>query len=77
MRNQFSRRGFIKQTSLGAAGIFFIGKNSSFGRNKISPNEKLNLGAIGTANRAGANLQGVASQNIVALCDIDDHFLSA
>lgn len=40
-----------------------------------SPNEKLNVAAIGTHNRAGANLSGVASQNVVALCDIDEQFL--
>ena len=42
---------------------------------KISPNEKLNLGIIGVANRAAANLEAVSSQNIVALCDVDDDYL--
>jgi predicted dehydrogenase len=42
----------------------------------LSANEKLNVGIIGTANRARSNIAGVESENIVALCDIDDHFLS-
>lgn len=77
MKNQFTRRQFIAKTSVAATGVFFIGKASSFGRNKISPNEKLNIGSIGTANRAGADLKEVSSQNIVALCDIDDNYLTA
>lgn len=77
MKNQFTRRQFIAKTSVFTTGVFFIGKASSFGRNKISPNEKLNIGQIGTANRAAADLKEVSSQNIVALCDIDDNYLAA
>jgi predicted dehydrogenase len=40
-----------------------------------SPNEKLNLGIIGTAGRARGNIQGVQGENLVALCDIDDLLL--
>jgi predicted dehydrogenase len=42
-----------------------------------SPNEKLNLGVIGVAARGGSNLAGVESENIVALCDIDESRLDA
>jgi len=33
-------------------------------------NEKLNIAIIGVGGRGGANLGGVSSQNIVALCDV-------
>ncbi len=42
-----------------------------------SPNEKLNIGIIGVANRGGDNLNGVQNENIVALCDIDDTYLAS
>lgn len=42
-----------------------------------SPNEKLDIGVIGVAARGAANLNGVASENIVALCDIDAQRLDA
>lgn len=77
MENKFSRRQFLRQASVAGAGVFFIGKASSFGRHKISPNEKLNIGMVGVYNRGAANLKEVSSQNIVALCDIDDNYLSA
>ncbi len=75
MKNHFSRRQFIAKGSAATAGLFFIGKSSSFGRNKISPSEKLNIGVIGVEHRAAEDLKGVASQNIVALCDINDTYL--
>src|SRR4051812_46876565 len=39
---------------------------------KISENEKLNIGIIGAGGRGWDNLNGVKSENIVALCDVDD-----
>ena len=35
-------------------------------------NDKLNLAVIGVGGRGAANLNGLANQNIVALCDVDD-----
>src|SRR5713226_5511621 len=39
-------------------------------RGKDSPN-KLNIAMIGVGGRGAANLSGVASENIVALCDVN------
>ena len=69
-----TRRSFLRNTGI-AAGGFWIGTQGAWGRGK-SPNEKLNIGVIGTANRAHADIEGVASQNIVAACDIDDLLLA-
>lgn len=41
-----------------------------------SPNNKLNIAVIGVAGRGGANLGGVAKENIVALCDVDSNKLA-
>jgi len=40
-----------------------------------SRNAKLNIGCVGTANRAAADINGVAAENIVALCDVDRNYL--
>jgi predicted dehydrogenase len=37
-----------------------------------SPNDKLNLALIGLGGRGADNLNSLASENIVALCDVDD-----
>jgi predicted dehydrogenase len=61
---------------LGAAGVF-QGCLSAPRRRAIDPNEKLDLGFIGVANRAAANLEGCADENVVALCDVDETYLAA
>lgn len=46
-------------------------------RRTVSPNGKLNLGAIGVAGRGGEDLRAVSRENIVALCDVDSVKLAA
>src|SRR5437879_5824746 len=75
MNKNISRRRFLSTTAIAGA-AFYIGRSSSFGQGK-SANDKLNIGVIGTHNRAAANVSGVSSQNIVAICDIDDNYLKA
>lgn len=75
MKHSISRRTFLKSSLLTTAG-FWIGTSSGLAR-KVSANAKLNVGVVGTINRAGANLNAVGGENIVALCDIDDHLLAA
>ncbi|MEE9394885.1 MAG: Gfo/Idh/MocA family oxidoreductase [Planctomycetota bacterium] len=41
-----------------------------------SVNNKLRLGIVGTANRGGANLNGVQGEYIAALCDFDSKYLA-
>ena len=39
---------------------------------RVSPNERLNIAAIGVGGICRSNLRACASENIVALCDVDD-----
>lgn len=64
------RREFLKTTTAVSAG-YWLGLQSPASA-ADSPNEKLNLAVIGVGGRGGANLGGVKSQNIVALCDVDE-----
>src|SRR5437763_7913537 len=74
MSRNLSRRDFLQSSALATAGALFAGCQSA--PRKLSANEKLNIGIIGTNNRARANIAGVEHENIVALCDIDDIFLA-
>lgn len=82
IKRPFTRRQFLKQSSIAAA-AFWIGRGSLLAKqenltSKPEPaKDLLNIGIIGTANRAQSNISGVSSQNIVAICDIDDNYLSA
>ena len=61
------RRGFLKTATIAATGVVLGAPSFIRARNA---NEKLNIAIIGSGGRGGANLQGVASENIVALCDV-------
>jgi predicted dehydrogenase len=74
-----NRRKFIIDLGAGAAGVALAGCSSMpmrHARRSISANEKLNIGMIGTANRAKEDLFGVKGENIVALCDVDENYLA-
>ncbi|HEU5117033.1 MAG TPA: Gfo/Idh/MocA family oxidoreductase [Isosphaeraceae bacterium] len=73
MANVIRRREFFRRA--GAAGA--LAWTAPLWADVKSPNEKLNIGVIGTANRASANIDGVRGENIVAICDIDDNYLSS
>lgn len=76
MPSRRNRREFLKQSGL--AGILLAGTGVHSSRVRAqskSPNEKLNFGMIGTSNQARFTIDNVRGENIVALCDIDDHYL--
>ncbi|MBP3957899.1 Gfo/Idh/MocA family oxidoreductase [Gemmata sp. G18] len=60
-----SRRTFLKTSA--AAGAALAAPGFLRARNA---NEKLNIAIIGSGGRGAANLNGVAGENIVALCDV-------
>ena len=77
MTTKTTRRSFLKQSSLAASASLAAPYVSLA---KGSANSKLNVGFIGVANRAGANLKGVSDVkehvHVAALCDIDDAYLA-
>ena len=69
------RRHFLKQSTLAGAGLWVAA--SGVLAKGASPNDKLNLGIIGVGGRGAANLDGLKSENIVALCDVNSDALAA
>jgi predicted dehydrogenase len=74
-RREFLRRAIAAGTATAAMGSATT--LWAAGKPERSPNEKLNIGVIGVAARGAANLNGVAHENVVALCDIDAQRLGA
>ncbi|MGO8696764.1 MAG: Gfo/Idh/MocA family protein [Limisphaerales bacterium] len=73
---QINRRHFIYTSAL-MAGAVDMGLLPAMARpNYKSPNEKLDIAGVGTNGRAASDLEGVSSQNIVALCDVDSNSLA-
>ena len=72
--NRFSRRYFFYGSLLaGAMPAGGFGATPSLkAAGYKSPNEKLNIAAIGAGGRASSDIAGVAGENLVAFCDVDD-----
>ena len=74
MNHHANRREFLKTSALAGAG-FCVADTCAMAQSR-SPNEKLNIGIIGVHSRGAANMAAVASENIVALCDVNKDYLA-
>ena len=68
------RRQFLKSAATAGAGVIILPSGVLSGRN--APSNKLNIAMIGTGGRAGAHFGVALSENIVALCDVDERHLA-
>jgi len=73
MSSKINRRMFLKQSATSGAGLVVL--RSGILEAGRSPNEKLNIAIIGCGGRGRANTKAVQSENIVALCDVDEQAL--
>ncbi len=67
------RRQFLKSTAAGI-GCLIIPSGTLFGAN--TPSNKLNVALIGTWGRGDAHFDTISSENVVALCDVDENHLA-
>jgi predicted dehydrogenase len=67
----WNRRAFLGRTGL-AAGFLIVPSGVLFGA--VSPNEKLNIAGIGIGGQGAWDLEQVAGENIIALCDVDSDY---
>ena len=66
-----SRRQFLYYSALAASAVALPGCVAARPR-RISPNDKLNLGVVGVSGKGSSDMNCCASENIVALCDVDE-----
>jgi predicted dehydrogenase len=64
-----TRRDFLRNAAWSGSGFIILSNSRSV--RSAQANEKLNIAAIGVGGRGAADVNGVAGENIVALCDID------
>ncbi len=70
-----NRRRFLKSASVTAAAASTGFWTSAARAQSTAAIDQLNLACIGTANRAAEDINGVKTESIVALCDVDKNFL--
>jgi predicted dehydrogenase len=67
---EVSRRKFLADAAAGTA-AFMIVPRHVLGRGFTAPSDLLNIAGVGVGGMGRANLINLASQNIVAVCDVD------
>jgi predicted dehydrogenase len=75
MSQHVNRRTFLKHSAALGTGVTIL--KSGILKAGNSPNEKLNIAAIGVGGRGADDLNEVRNENIVALCDVNDKNLAA
>ena len=68
-KKRISRRDFVSTTA--AVGAFTIVPRHVLGRGFVAPSDKLNIAANGCGGKGRSDIDGVAGENIYALCDVD------
>ena len=75
-KSNFNRRDFLRISGgVGAAALTSGVWSELAAAQSTSPNEKLRIACLGTANRAAADVDGIKGENVVALCDVDKNYL--
>ena len=70
-RKRITRRRFVGDVAAGAA--FTIVPRHVLGRGFQAPSDKLHIACIGCGGKGRSDIDGVATENIYALCDVDWH----
>ena len=69
--NHLGRRSFLQKLTLASASLAAFPALLPAVRGENAPSKKLNLAGIGIGGQGAVDLREMASQNIVALCDVD------
>ncbi len=73
-KKEMTRREFVKDAAIVAAGAgaaITVVPRHVLGKGMTPPSDLLNIAGVGVGGMGRANLINLASQNIVALCDVD------
>ena len=72
-----SRRAFVGDVAAASMAFTIVPRHVLGGPGYRAPSDSLNIACIGVGGRGQANLRGVSSENIYALCDVDSRALDA
>jgi predicted dehydrogenase len=65
------RRQFLQQAAAATAGFTIVPRHVLAGSGQAAPSDRLNIAGVGVGGMGRSNLINLASENIVALCDVD------
>jgi predicted dehydrogenase len=67
---EISRRKFVSKVAVTSAGFAIVPRHV-LGKGFAAPSDTLNVAAVGVGGQGRTNLVNLASENVVALCDVD------
>jgi predicted dehydrogenase len=73
-KNLIHRRQFLKSNAAAGIGLIILPSGTLSGAN--APSNKLNVALIGVGGRGRAHQGPISSENVVALCDVDENKLA-
>jgi predicted dehydrogenase len=72
-QNPWSRRKFIGAASAAAAGMMVVPRHVvGATQKKKAPSDTVNIACVGVGGMGFSDVRGVRTENVVALCDVDD-----
>src|SRR5690554_2214832 len=74
MSSPISRRQFLHQSTLIGAGLSVVPSHTISGLGHRPPSDKLNIAGIGIGGKGRWNIAAMETENIVALCDVDQAY---
>ncbi len=66
-----SRRSFLKKASVAAAGMYIVPRRVLGGVGFVAPSDQVRVLGVGAGGKGESNLMALDSQQMIALCDID------
>lgn len=72
---KITRREFMGRSAAAAAGLMIVPRHVLGGRGFQTPSDTLNIGCVGAWGQGASDIKGVSTENIVAICDIDDEMI--
>jgi len=69
--DNLSRRRFIGNVATATAGLTILPAYAMSGLGHLAPSDKLNIAAVGVGGVGATNIKNCATENIIALCDVD------
>ena len=76
-RRGISRREFVGTAATAAAAFTILPSRVIAGSRQAAPSDRMNIAGVGVGGYGRTNLQNMATENIVALCDVDWKYAQA